>query len=254
MTSLPVLLAAAASLGLVHTLVGPDHYLPFIVLGRAEGWSLRKTLSWTVGCGVAHVLSSVLLGAVGIALGWAVAGMEGVEASRGSLASWGLVAFGLAYLLWGLWRAKRSDHVHVHRHADGTLHRHGHDHAGRTDGEAAATTTANSAAHEAAAHEEPDHVRAHRRTAWTLFVIFVLGPCEPLIPLLMVPAAQHSTWGVALVAAVFGAVTIGTMTLVVAFGHHGLQMVRLRALERYVHAMAGGTLFIAGLTTQLFGL
>jgi len=27
-----VLLATAASLGFIHTLIGPDHYLPFIVM------------------------------------------------------------------------------------------------------------------------------------------------------------------------------------------------------------------------------
>ena len=30
---------AAAALGVVHTLLGPDHYLPFIFLSRARGWS-----------------------------------------------------------------------------------------------------------------------------------------------------------------------------------------------------------------------
>jgi len=29
-------------------------------------------------------------------------------------------------------------------------------------------------------------------TPWALFIIFVLGPCEPLIPILMYPAAKQS--------------------------------------------------------------
>jgi nickel/cobalt exporter len=241
--SLPILLGTAAGLALVHTLVGPDHYLPFIVLGRAEGWTLRKTLWWTLVCGLGHVLSSIVLGALGVALGWALTSMVRFEGARGALASWALIAFGLLYLAWGLWRGRRGDHVHLHHHADGAVHRHRHEHVGVAG-----------PGHEQRAHEEPDHVRAHRRTVWTLFIIFVLGPCEPLIPLLMVPAAQHSAAGVAAVAGLFGAITVATMLALVALGYLGLGAVRLRPLERYVHAMAGGTLLVAGLATKLLGL
>jgi len=34
---LAILTITAASLGLVHTLLGPDHYLPFVVLPFAHG-------------------------------------------------------------------------------------------------------------------------------------------------------------------------------------------------------------------------
>lgn len=242
--SLNVLLVTALSIGLIHTLIGPDHYLPFIVLGRAEGWSLRKAVWWTFLCGLGHVLSSVVLGAIGVGLGWAVTSMEAFEGLRGTLASWGLIGFGLLYFLWGLWRARKG-HKHVHLHADGALHRHEHQH----EGEGVAGPQ-----HIAAEHDDPDHLHRHRRTVWTLFIIFVLGPCEPLIPLLLVPAAQHSAWGVAAVAIVFSTVTVLTMVTVVALGLLGLKTLRLPALERYVHAMAGATLLVSGLLVQLLGI
>ena len=34
---LTILAVTAASIGVVHTLVGPDHYLPFVVLAQARG-------------------------------------------------------------------------------------------------------------------------------------------------------------------------------------------------------------------------
>jgi nickel/cobalt exporter len=241
--SLNVLVLTALSIGLIHTLIGPDHYLPFIVLGRAEGWSVRKAVWWTFLCGLGHVLSSVVLGAVGVALGWAVTSMEAFEGLRGSMAAWGLIGFGMLYFLWGLWRGRKGHH-HVHRHADGSLHAHEHQHDHAEAGPR----------HVAAAHDDPAHVHAHRRTVWTLFMIFVLGPCEPLIPLLMVPAAQHSAWGVAAVAGAFSAVTILTMVTVVALGLAGLKTLRLRFAERYVHALAGATLVLSGLAVQLLGL
>ncbi|MCM8815199.1 MAG: hypothetical protein NC937_01660 [Candidatus Omnitrophica bacterium] len=36
------LVGAAGSLGFIHTVLGPDHYLPFIVLARAGKWSKKK--------------------------------------------------------------------------------------------------------------------------------------------------------------------------------------------------------------------
>jgi ABC-type nickel/cobalt efflux system permease component RcnA len=245
---LNVLVLTAATLGLTHTLIGPDHYLPFIVLGRAEGWPLRKALLWTVICGVAHVLSSVILGLVGVALGIAVSRLESFEGIRGTLASYALIGFGLLYFAWGLWRARRGGgHSHLHRHTDGTVHAHPHQHDEQPQREQTPT-------HADLSHEEPDHVTAHRRTVWALFIVFALGPCEPLIPLLMIPASEHSVWGVVLVAGVFGGVTVVTMSMMVALGLLGLKSLRFKSLERYVHAMAGLTLFVSGVLIQLLGI
>jgi hypothetical protein len=38
-----VLTITAGTLGFFHTLFGPDHYLPFIMMARARRWSLAKT-------------------------------------------------------------------------------------------------------------------------------------------------------------------------------------------------------------------
>ena len=81
-TTLTVLLGSAIGVAFVHTLIGIDHSLPFVVLGKANGWSLRKTLGLTTVCGIGHVLSSVVLGLLGIGLGTAVASLEVIEASR----------------------------------------------------------------------------------------------------------------------------------------------------------------------------
>ena len=60
-----------------------------------------------------------------------------------------------------------------------------------------------------------DHLHVHDvnagLTPWALFVILLLGPCEPLVPLLMVPAASGGWATVAAVAGVFALATIATM-------------------------------------------
>lgn len=210
---LTVLLSSAVAIALTHTLMGPDHYIPFIVMARAGDWSRRKTYWITTLCGVGHVLSSVLLGLIGVALGIALGKLEEIESSRGALAAWGLILFGTGYGLWGLYRAwRRRGHPHPH----------------------------------------PDQVVS--MTPWILFTIFAFGPCEPLIPLLMFPAAEHSLWGVALVSAIFGAVTIATMLLMVALGVRGVSLLRWGWMERYTHALAGLVIAASGLAIQFLGL
>ncbi len=234
---LSILLVSAATLGLVHTLIGPDHYVPFVAMAGARRWSLARTLGITAICGVGHVLGSVILGTLGLALGWAVGGLEWFEGVRGNVAAWLLLGFGLAYTAWGLRQAaRRRPHSHWHSHEDGTVHEHTHVH--QQD---------HAHVHEAQAS------RGQRRsvTPWVLFVIFVFGPCEALIPMLMVPAAAGSWWGVALVVTVFGTVTIATMLAAVALGYLGVSRLPLGRLERYSHALAGLTLVACGLAIQL---
>ena len=171
------LLSTAAVLGVVHTLLGPDHYVPFVAMGRARGWSLGRTLGVTATCGVGHIAGSVALGAIGIATGRAIAGLESFEAARGGLAGWLLVGFGLAYLAWGLKSAYRNrPHTQWHGHADGTVHAHTHVYRREHAHAHAAPVAAGSA---------PENGETRSITPWVLFTIFVFGPCEPLVPLLM---------------------------------------------------------------------
>jgi len=124
-----VLMVTAASIGFLHTMMGPDHYLPFIVMARSRNWSKSKTAWITAFCGVGHVLSSIILGAIGIALGVAVTKLEIIESHRGSIAAWVLIAFGLVYLIWGLRQAlKNRPHTHSHVHSETGDHTHEHTH------------------------------------------------------------------------------------------------------------------------------
>ena len=119
---LGLLVITAASIGFVHTLLGPDHYVPFVAMSAARRWSRARTL-WITGlCGLGHVLGSVAIGAVGIAIGVSLHELEWLEGFRGDVAAWLLTAFGLAYLAWGLkkaWRARPHTHEHLHADAAG---------------------------------------------------------------------------------------------------------------------------------------
>ena len=104
-----------------------------------------------------------------------------------------------------------------------------------------------------------DHSHIHTSksislTPWVLFTIFVFGPCEPLIPLIMYPAARNNMMAVALVAAVFGVVTISTMLVMVLVSSYGFSKLSLRRLERYSHALAGLTILLSGGAIKFLGL
>lgn len=232
-----MLLVTAASIGFLHTLLGPDHYIPFIVMANAQKWSMTKTALVTILSGAGHVASSVLLGFVGIAFGVALSRFEFFESVRGDIAVWALIAFGFAYTIWGIRMAIRNKpHEHIHLHSDGEAHLHEHTHT-------------------------EEHLHVHEKgekvinlTPWVLFTILVFGPCEPLIPILMYPAAKNSILGLALTVLVFGVCTIATMLVLVLVSVFGIQRMSLRRWERYGHAIAGATIFFCGIAIQVLGL
>lgn len=203
------LVLTAITLGSVHTILGPDHYIPFIALSKARNWSAFRTLLITVLCGIGHILGSVILGFVGIKASLALSHIEGFEALRGSFAAWGLIAFGLVYGVWGLRRAFKKDN---------------------------GDSPSNSA------------------VPWVLFIVFALGPCEPLIPLLMYPAAQGNMANVWLVTLAFGAATVFTMSAVVMLASYGVKFIKVKNLSAYSHALAGFAIFMSGFAVEFLGL
>ena len=225
------IILAAAGIAVLHTVLGPDHTLPFIMLSRARNWSMGKTLAVTLVCGAGHVGSSLVLGGLGLAAGFGIGQFELFEGFRGSLAAWLMVVFGFAYALWGLRIALRKKAGIVPHDHDGKIHIHagGHRH-----------------------HHHRSDLSAV--TFWMLFTVFVLGPCEPLIPFFMVPAARGD-WVLAVATgAAFAVATLATMAGVVALGLAGYRKLPLGKLERWSHALAGTVIASSGLAVIFLGL
>ncbi len=196
--SLVILHLAAAGLAVVHTALGPDHYLPFAALGRARGWTPWQTARNTALCGLGHVLSSLVLAAFAVPLGLALSRVEAIQDLRGDLAAWALVAYGVAYTAWVTLRRR-----------------------------------------------PPSSATSGR--PWFLFPIFVLGPCEPMVPLVMAPAVTGSLWVTATVAAVFLLVTLSTMVAAVLLCLQGIRLLPGLPGPRATHAAAGLVVTLCGL-------
>lgn len=227
-----ILLVTAASIAFLHTAAGPDHYLPFVALARSGNWSYRKTLLWTIVCGTGHILSSVLLGLGIAALGWSLTRISAVEAARGSYAGWAMFGFGLLYTIWGLYNAYRNKpHKHFDMEGDGEMYVYEHRHG-----------------------EAVRPYERHKVTPWVMFIIFLLGPCEPMIPLLFFPAAK-SNWAVMLLMiAVYTVVTLLTMITIVTLGYTGLGFMNTEKMSRYMHAIGGFTILLCGAGMLWLGL
>ena len=224
MQELYLLSISAASLGFIHTILGPDHYLPFIVLSKARQWSSNKTMWITFISGIGHVGSSVIIGFIGIALGISLNKLEAFEALRGEVVGWMLFAFGVVYTMYGIYKFLKNSH---HFHLPAFL----------------LPKKIRKYQHLPMEEEGDDDIKL---TPWILFLIFVFGPCEVLIPMLIFPAYENSTTGMLTVAAIFGFVTISTMLLVVYLGHKGTSLVRIKQNEKYMHLLAGIILLISG--------
>lgn len=239
--SLVTLLITVASLGIIHTIFGPDHYVPFVLMAKAQRWSRRETAIITFCCALGHVSASVIIGLTLAAAGTAAASLGDskwayLQEWRGAFAAWLLIGLGSAYFVWGLIHASRNrEHEHIHVHQDGLAHKHKHSHAS-------------------------DHMHAHgankarQFTPWLLFTIFIFGPCESLIPMMLVAWAVAKTPGVLLTTAAFSITTILTVLAAVAILSAGISLVPLGKLERYTHALAGLSLVACGFAIQFMGL
>ena len=202
MNSFTLLLLSTISIAVVHSFA-PDHWLPFVMIGKAQHWSKRKMFFNVLVSAIGHVGSSIILGGIGIALGYASMLLQGVESTRGQIGLYLLIGFGIAYTLWGI------------KHA-----RHHH-------------------------HHSPDLTSKKVVTLWTLFAIFVLGPCEPLIPLMFL-ASSYGWWGIAIVSFAFSFITIVMMETQSFLGYKGIELLKHKVAERYSHSFAGIVIALTG--------
>jgi nickel/cobalt transporter (NicO) family protein len=204
---------AAVTVASLHALA-PDHWMPLAALARAQGWSAPRTARITVACGFAHVFVSVVLGLVALAFGFELFDRLGTRLE--SIAGILLIAFGVAYGLWGL------------RHAAAHLHGHHHHHY--------------------------DHVHeAGVVSPWTVFLLFAADPCLGIFPLI-VAAAPLGWTQVSGIIVLYLAATVATMTaLVLPTRSAAHAVVRGRWVHRYGDAVAGAFIVCVGVTVAFLG-
>lgn len=207
-----LLVLSTLSIAFVHSLA-PDHWMPFAVIGKAKKWSKTRLSFITFVSGIGHVGSSIVVGAIGILLGFSLHHLTAVESQRAEIGLWLLIGFGVAYTLWGLKRAKDYKHEHINT----------------------------------------EELKSKSVTLWTLFAIFVLGPCEPLVPLMFL-ATEYGWAGILTVSLIFSIITIAMMVAQSLLAYVGIHLIRHDIAERYSHAFAGLVIVVTGVFIMLTGV
>jgi len=230
-----LLLLTAAATAAFHTLI-PDHWLPFVLVGRARHWSARTTAAVSGLSALVHTLLSVALGVAALWLGQSVAHAFGEQLERGSGVL--LVLFGSAYALWA-WR--KGGHFHP---GGGLLHDRGE--GAHCDG-----------------HEGPaatEHLHYHADDAWigpeagkgavALALIVGLNPCVLVLPI-MVATANRGAGALALVTAAYSITTIALMVGLSVVGVAGARRLPVPPVARHMETASGLLIATVGLVFLL---
>ncbi|HEX3691154.1 MAG TPA: hypothetical protein VHV28_15750 [Solirubrobacteraceae bacterium] len=212
----PALFAAAAGVGFGHAVL-PDHWVPLAVLGRARRYPMGKIARLSGLAGVAHVLLSVALGAVIIAVGLQF--RSSVSSAQNTIIGCLLIATGLGF---GVLQATGRGHHHDHDHAAGHAHGHHHDHA------------------------DPDAGRGVRRLA-AIMVPFgaAASPDLTILPVFLAATTAGVATAVGSVL-IFGAVTVGTIVGLTVGAAKGGYQVKGEWLDRWGNAVTAGVLVVIG--------
>jgi len=224
----PALLAAAAGVGFGHAIL-PDHWVPLAVLGRTRRYPLSRIARLSGLAGVAHVLVSIVLGAVIIAIGLQF--RSTIEHAQDTIIGCILIATGVGFLLLELTgHGHHHDHDHGHHHGE---HDHDHQHVG-------------------------DDVHADepvpRRLSGLVGVMVPFGAAaSPDLTILPVFLAA-TTAGIATAVGslvIFAAVTIGVIVGLTLAAARGGYQIQGEWLERWGNVFTAAVLAIIGLVVLL---
>ena len=190
----------------------PTHWLPFVLVGRAQKWGLPKVLSAVATAGLAHIATTALVGGLIVAAGLALD--QWVQGLMPHLSAILLFAFGGFYLLKAIVRRP-------------------------------VPVTANGATLELT---EPSV--SHGAAFWGLVAMLAISPGEVLLPIYM-SSAQEGVAALALLTAAFAIGTILGMGVFTTLARAGASMFKLERWARYEGAVLGIALLGLGLLVLL---
>ncbi len=200
-------------MGLGHAVL-PDHWVPLAVVGRTQRYPLSKVARLSALAGVAHVLVSVILGAVIVVIGLAF--RSTIEHTQDEIVGGLLIATGLAFVVL---EAAGRGHQHAHDHGSDE---HGHVHVHDSSGSRAASVAAVMVPFGAAA-----------------------SPDLTILPVFLAAAAVGPSTAIGSVI-VFAAVTIGTIVSLTLLAAASGYQVKGDWLDRWGNLLTAIVLIVIG--------
>lgn len=203
--------AAGFGVALVHVAI-PTHWLPFVLVGRAQGWRLARVLGAATAAAAGHILTTSVAGVLILMAGRFME--QWIQGVLHYAAAALLFGFGLFYLARALQRRVAL--------------------AGVTDPMAAAPA------------------RVGDRAAWWGVVgALALSPGEVLLSFYLT-ADTHGWPGLALLSAMFLIGTLAGMVALISLTWAGMAHFRMDRLARYESAILGAVLVTLGVAVVVF--
>ena len=276
------LMAATFILATTHT-ISPDHWFPFVMVGRANKWKISWVLGLAILAGLGHVGTSAIIGLMGV---FAKTGSaKDIAMFLENATPVLLMLFGFGYATYAFYKGFVGSHSHSHGipiinkwlgidpHAyviAGSEHHHDH----TTERESSHPTHSHSNVEHEHIHDHHDHKHVHnndehthnphshsstkidlkdKKAGWGLVAILGLTPCMALLPLTFA-AVKYGTLVIILVNVCFAVATIGTIMLFTWLGLMGLSWIKLDFFDRNGDIIAGIIIGLLGVATKVFGL
>ncbi len=227
--SAPALLAAAAGVGFGHAIL-PDHWVPLAVLGRARRYPLSRIARLSGLAGVAHVLVSIILGGVIIAVGLQF--RHAIQSAQDTIVGGVLIATGVGFAILELTGHGHHHHGHEHDHEH---HDHEEDHS--------AQARRNSL-------QSPSRNRLQGLAAVMVPFGAAASPDLTILPVFLAAATIGTVTALGSLA-IFAAVTIGTIVGLTLAAARGGYQIRAQWLERWGNLFTALVLAVIGLLVLL---
>jgi nickel/cobalt transporter (NicO) family protein len=266
--STPALLVAAAGVGFGHAVL-PDHWAPLAVMGRARKYSASRVTRISAAAGIAHVMVSVILGAIIILVGSQF--RSSITDIENALVGGILIATGVGFAILEL--SGRGHHHgpggHTHDHG-GHSHEHGghsHEHGGHSHTHGDHSHDHDGHSHDQDHHPSPDgdyapqhshaettHGHSHSESddsnPGLLAAMIPFGaaasPDLTILPVFLAAAAAGTSVAVGSLL-VFALVTIGTIVTLTLVAFSTGRLVRGEWIDRWGNNVTAGVLVLIGL-------
>jgi ABC-type nickel/cobalt efflux system permease component RcnA len=228
-TVLTTVAATGFTVAFFHAAI-PTHWLPFVLVSRARGWSRSKTLAVTSLAGMGHVVLTSLLGLVIAYFGFQL------DEKFGEVFPWVAGGLLIAFAAFYLWRQFTGRGI-LHHHPPGSSH-HPDEHCGHEHGQSHWQEELQSSP-----------IVSKKAGEWAaisgLFVMLTLSPCEGFLPVYLsgVQFGWRGFWVLSLILAV---ATLAGMTLFTLLALVGFERFRLKAFERWEAGLLGVLFLVLG--------
>jgi hypothetical protein len=209
------LLTAAVVVAILHAAL-PSHWLPFVLVGRTQGWSGRAVMAIVLVAGLGHVMMTSLLGLAAAAVGIGLFKVIGDWSQ--TVTAVVLLGAGGFYLGSGWWAGRKHHQTH---------------------GEPAKCHN-----DRVNLPWQKDAAFSDRAAFWSLFCVLTFSPCEGMVPFFFA-SARFGWAGLIALALVTGAFTVIGMMVLVALTQFGMRHLSLPFEERAEKIVTG--VLLAGL-------